>query len=280
MKKLKIGFHVSREGRTFTESLSDAYEMLVNSLGTKDLIPCFQIFIAGPRSFKVIELSNDEIKGVNKLVKRTGMHIVAHGTYLDRPFDKSINSPEIVSIMKQNATLSRINNSYGPIIHMSKVSRRNGIGSLEELNSCNGPMILFETDASCDNGNIDDLIDSMNRLDNSLSSSWCHGIVLDTAHIYEAGIDLHDPKIMSDLLSRLPETIVAIHLNDSKTELGSCNDAHSHLGAKIFKGPGGIASLKKIISWAKNNDIMLIIENGPDDLNISLKLIAEILHNE
>lgn len=274
--KLRIGFHVSRDNNKLHEALEIAYELLVSKLPGDKIIPCFQIFVAGPRSFKPVSLSDDDIIEVNKFIEKTKSIIVAHGTYLDRPFDKHIHSPEIKSIVSQEETLQKINNSYGPIIHLSSASRKHGPGPINSLND-HRPIILFETDATKSLGSIDELIDSINDLESKISSGVYYGIIIDTAHLYESGIDLHDPKVMTQLLNRLPDTVIGVHLNDSKTDLGSGNDQHSYLGFKVFNGPGGISSLKHIISWAKNEDKMMIIENKYEDLIKSLDLLSSIL---
>lgn len=59
---------------------------------------------------------------------------------------------------------------------------------------------------------------------------------LDTAHAWGAGYDLSDPVATDALLARFDSLIgldrlPMIHLNDSKTELGSHNDRHEHVGA-------------------------------------------------
>lgn len=62
------------------------------------------------------------------------------------------------------------------------------------------------------------------------------GLCLDTAHAWAAGIDLADPDATDAFLAEFDARIglsrlVMIHLNDSKTELGSRLDRHEHLGA-------------------------------------------------
>jgi len=59
---------------------------------------------------------------------------------------------------------------------------------------------------------------------------------LDTAHAWGAGIDLADPDATDAFLDEFDARIglrrlVMVHLNDSKSELGSHLDRHEHLGA-------------------------------------------------
>jgi deoxyribonuclease-4 len=62
------------------------------------------------------------------------------------------------------------------------------------------------------------------------------GFCLDAAHAWAAGIDVSDPAAIDDFLRLFDERIglehlVMVHLNDSKSELGSRLDRHEHLGA-------------------------------------------------
>jgi len=61
------------------------------------------------------------------------------------------------------------------------------------------------------------------------------GVCLDTAHLFAAGYDIRTPKgwrkPIRDLESLIGlKQILAFHLNDSKTDLGSRVDRHAHIG--------------------------------------------------
>ncbi len=61
------------------------------------------------------------------------------------------------------------------------------------------------------------------------------GVCLDTAHLFAAGYDLSGTAAARDTLRRCGEVlgweaIRAVHLNDSKTPLGSRRDRHEHIG--------------------------------------------------
>lgn len=71
------------------------------------------------------------------------------------------------------------------------------------------------------------------------------GFCLDTAHLWGAGVSLADPEATDGLLDAFDreiglEKLVMIHLNDSKSTLGSNADRHQHLGAGEI-GPVGLA---------------------------------------
>ena len=62
------------------------------------------------------------------------------------------------------------------------------------------------------------------------------GVCLDTAHFFAAGYDLRTPKGWDAAIKEVGsliglKQILAFHLNDSKTDLGSQVDRHEHIGA-------------------------------------------------
>lgn len=70
---------------------------------------------------------------------------------------------------------------------------------------------------------------------------------LDTAHLWGAGYDLSTPEGAASVLDRFDELIgldrlPLIHLNDSKSLLGSRSDRHEHIGAGRI-GAAGLAAL-------------------------------------
>jgi deoxyribonuclease-4 len=62
------------------------------------------------------------------------------------------------------------------------------------------------------------------------------GFCIDTAHAWGAGIDMGTPSAIDAFVADFDERIglhrlVMVHLNDSRSELGSRTDRHEHLGA-------------------------------------------------
>ena len=73
------------------------------------------------------------------------------------------------------------------------------------------------------------------------------GFTLDTAHAWGAGYDLSSADAVADLLDRFDELIglerlAMVHLNDTRSELGSRTDRHEHVGAGRI-GPEGLGAL-------------------------------------
>ena len=80
-------------------------------------------------------------------------------------------------------------------------------------------------------------------------------MVLDTAHAYAAGIDLNNPKTRGFLRKGYEDYIEAIHLNDTKVDLGSHIDKHTstHLGE-------GEITATTLASFVEEYNVPLIVE--------------------
>jgi deoxyribonuclease IV len=93
------------------------------------------------------------------------------------------------------------------------------------------------------------------------------GFCLDAAHAWAAGIDLSLPEIadtfLSDFDARIGlDRLVMVHLNDSKSELGSRLDRHEHLGA----GRIGVTGLRHLLTHPLLGHVTYYLETpGMDD---------------
>jgi deoxyribonuclease IV len=81
------------------------------------------------------------------------------------------------------------------------------------------------------------------------------GICLDTAHYFAAGYDIRTAKGWDAAIDEVDSLIgigevLAFHLNDSKTELGSRVDRHDHIG----KGRLGLEAFGRIVNDARFRD--------------------------
>ncbi len=78
------------------------------------------------------------------------------------------------------------------------------------------------------------------------------GVCLDTAHFFAAGYDIRTPKGWEAAIKEVDslvgtKEILAFHLNDSKTDLGSRVDRHEHIG----KGKIGKEAFRHIVNDAR-----------------------------
>jgi deoxyribonuclease IV len=101
------------------------------------------------------------------------------------------------------------------------------------------------------------------------------GVCLDTAHLFEAGYDLRTPTGVDEALEALDEAcglerLVMLHLNDSKTPLGSNRDRHENIG----HGELGAGAFAALLAHPSLDELPGIIEvpgldgDGPDEANM------------
>jgi deoxyribonuclease-4 len=101
------------------------------------------------------------------------------------------------------------------------------------------------------------------------------GLCLDTAHLFEAGHDLRTREGLDETLAQLAaaaglDRLVMLHLNDSKTVLGSNRDRHDNIG----DGELGSEAFANIVNHPAFADLPGILEvpglddKGPDRVNV------------
>ncbi len=104
-----------------------------------------------------------------------------------------------------------------------------------------------------------------------VSSPAIAGICLDTQHSFASGYDWRD---FDETLKRIEKeiglkNIQLFHANDSMTECGSNKDRHEHIG----KGLIGKEAFKKIVAFAKKNNIDMILETKHEEVIGDIKLL-------
>jgi deoxyribonuclease-4 len=107
------------------------------------------------------------------------------------------------------------------------------------------------------------------------------GVCLDTAHAFQAGYDVSSESGLEDTLNEFDRSIGLqnlhlLHLNDSKTPLGSHSDRHWHIG----KGHIGMEGFRNIINHPQLIHLPGIMETPRKDLKddlINMKVIRGLV---
>jgi deoxyribonuclease-4 len=92
------------------------------------------------------------------------------------------------------------------------------------------------------------------------------GVCLDTCHVFAAGYDLRTECGYRDTMQRFDgeigfDRLVAVHVNDSKRELGSRVDRHEHIG----RGHLGLDAFRFLMTDARLVDRALVLETPKDE---------------
>ena len=87
------------------------------------------------------------------------------------------------------------------------------------------------------------------------------GVCLDTCHLLAAGYDLGSDTGYADTMRQLDEHVGfdrlrALHLNDSKTPLGSRVDRHTHIGS----GHVGLSAFRRLLTDPRLEDLPMVLE--------------------
>jgi deoxyribonuclease-4 len=92
------------------------------------------------------------------------------------------------------------------------------------------------------------------------------GICLDTCHAFAAGYELRTPEGYAATMEAFDRTIglgrlKAVHLNDSKGELGSRKDRHEHIG----QGHIGLAGFRQLLNDPRMERLPGLLETPKSD---------------
>jgi len=99
------------------------------------------------------------------------------------------------------------------------------------------------------------------------------GFCLDTAHAWGSGVRMDHPDAVDELLERFDRLIgldrlVMVHLNDSRSERGSRQDRHEHIGGGLM----GVAGIHRLMTHPAMGGVPMLLEvpmdNGYDAINL------------
>jgi deoxyribonuclease-4 len=244
---LRFGFHISIQGG------------LSRVLERARLKRCetIQFFSRNPRGWKYSELDPDEAEALKKgLAPQKISPVFLHMPYLAnlaspdaRMIERSVESlveelsraPVVGADYVVTHVGTRLNSEEEPALErvacavndaLSRVGGRTSV--LLEMTSGAGTEVGYT-------------FGQIARIIAGVGDKTRVGVCLDTAHAFEAGYDLSCPEGLEKTLEEFEDEIglrklVLIHLNDSKTPLGSRVDRHWHIG-KGYIGMKGMEGL-------------------------------------
>lgn len=260
---LKIGCHLSF-AKGFLNMGKEAVKIGANT---------FQFFTRSPRGGQAKELNLEDIAAYLNFAKEHGItQILAHAPY-------TLNSCAKEEGLRQFAyqtmcdDLERLEHipeamyNFHPGSHV-KQGTEIGIAYISDmLNKINengySTIILLETMAGKGSEigrNFQELREIINRVEDSSHL----GVCLDTCHIFDGGYDIvHGlEQVLEEFDQNIGlERLKAVHLNDSKNELGSHKDRHE----KIGKGNIGLDAMVSIINHPALRNLPFYLET-PNDL--------------
>lgn len=234
-KDLLIGSHVAFKAKDYF--LGSVNESL--SYGSN----CMMIYTGAPQNTIRKQLDPENIKQAHELLEKNLMkteNVIVHAPYI---INLASGKPDIresskTFLIQELRRVSELGLKYLVLHPGSCLDQDRNLGTqqiIDGINYClekanNNVWILLETMS----GKGSELGINFNEIKNIIDKINFDkiGVCLDTCHMHESGIDISNvDKVLADFEKTIGiKYIKAIHLNDSKNEIGARKDRHENLG--------------------------------------------------
>lgn len=269
----KIGGHVSTSG-----GIKNAVKNTLEIGGN-----CMQIFAGSPRMWRRSPYADKE---ANEFVTAVNKHdlnpVYIHALYLT---NLASDNPELVD-KSRTALMMDLKNSAkiksaGVILHIgSHMGRGWAAVKAQVINEIQtvlqdtpeDSILILENSAGQKGkiGSLSELGEILSAIDSPRLK-----VCLDTAHAYEAGYNFATEQGLEMFVKDVEQNFAwdklnVLHLNDSKTKLGSGHDQHANIGDGFIGNEG----LGRLINHKHFKDLPILLEvpgidkGGPDQENI------------
>lgn len=260
--RLKLGVHTSIAGGIHRSLIRG------EELGCKVI----QIFSSSPNQWETRPLTPEITARFRQTVLRTGIEPVSiHSSYLINLGSPSRQQGK-KSVLALLEELERAEALGVPFViahpgshggsgekkGLDRIARR--IDELHRHTSGFRTRILLETTAGQGNA-LGYRFEHFQCLYHRIREPECLGICLDTCHVFAAGYDIRSMESVQDTLGRFHNLIglqrlYVIHLNDSKTPLGSHVDRHEHIG----QGKIGRKGFRNLLKDPRLKKLPMVLE--------------------
>jgi deoxyribonuclease-4 len=246
-----------------------------------------QIFTKSNRQWHAKSLSKDEIITFKDAWKQSSIQsIITHATYLI-----NIGSPnkeiEKKSVEALSMELDRSASLGIPylVLHPGSHSKTDEKSCIQQISSNLNKVlkknpditILLETMAG-QGTSIGHKFEQLAEIIKQSDFKKQLGICFDTCHAFSAGYDFGTEKSYKTMWEQFDKIIglkklKAMHINDSKKEIGSCIDRHTDIG----KGKIGLKAFELLFNDPRFFDIPKILETPKDDLTDDKRNLETII---
>lgn len=258
-----VGAHVSAAGQVGNAPHNAA------KIGAR----AFALFTRNQLQWKARPLTEEEIAAFRNNCREKGFppgRVLAHDGYLI-----NLGHPEAGALAKSRATFlaeMRRCEALGitllnlhPGSHLRLDSEQECLSRIAEsiriaLDGTEGVSAVIENTAG-QGSNLGYRFEQIAQIIERIDDRNRVGVCLDTAHAFAAGYDLRTPEAFEATLEEFDrnvgfEYLRGVHLNDSKTELGSRVDRHASIGM----GRIGLEPFRLIMNDRRFEEIPLILE--------------------
>jgi deoxyribonuclease-4 len=264
---VRLGAHESIAG-----GLHEAFDRAQSA--TCDAV---QVFVKSNRSWAVQPLTGDEIAQFKSKTEETGIWpVVGHTSYLlnlgtpdELLWEKSRNM--LITELERCETLGIPWLVLHPGAHVGSgeeagiVRVAAGLGEVHAATPGFRTQVLLETTAG-QGSSLGYTFEQLARIIELTPQGERLGVCLDTCHVFAAGYELRTAKGYAATMEAFERTLglerlKALHLNDSKGELGERKDRHEHIG----KGHIGLEGFRNVVNDLRLAELLGLLETPKGD---------------
>lgn len=276
---MRFGFHISIAG---------GFSKVVERAKVRGC-ETIQLFSRNPRGWSYSPLNNNEVEAFRSSMKSSGLFpLFLHMPYLPNiaSWDSKFYSQSIDSITTDLVRAEQLGAQY-LIIHIGhrmESSEDQGIEAIiqgidQALERVKNSTILLLENTAGQGSEIGYTFEQIKKTIDGIHEKQRVGICLDTAHSFGAGYDLSNKDGIERTLESFDKTIGLkrlhlLHLNDSKTPLGSRKDRHWHIG----EGHIGLEGFRYLVNHPLLRSLPAILETPRKDTVEDLKNM-EVIRN-
>lgn len=273
MDNLILGVHVDKASKVLDDrrsfDMEDAIGRDINKLG----LNAAQIFTHNPRSSVATNMDYDLVKKATDDIDLT-----VHGTYTSvaiwKVTEENKTSPKSKSLLLQFTNqLKAVKsiNAWCLVLHIIKLLPEQVVETMKILKPIAQKIDVQIALEMVANKADDKTYETPEKIDNLINLlgdanlNW-YGFVIDTAHLWGAGIDCSSYNNMKKWLDNIvhKHKIVMFHLNGSYADRGSGKDKHAIAFSaedKIWYGIKPESSgVRAVVEFAKKHKITIICE--------------------
>jgi|UniRef100_A0A7V6CME3 deoxyribonuclease-4 len=278
---MRIGFHIA---------ISGGFKKVVER-AKKRGCETIQIFSRNPRGWRISKLNLKEVAIFRKELAENQIYpLFVHMPYLPNLASgkKTIFKKSLQALIAELERAEILGAEY-VVMHIGKrmgTDEENALknvawGINEAFSQVKNKVILLLENTAGMGSEVGYNFESIKKIIDLVEDKERIGLVMDTAHIFEAGYNIATKEGLDETLRELDNLIglrklYLLHLNDSKTDLGSRVDRHWHIG----KGKIGREGFKNILNHPLLKHLPAILETPKNDTKwdlMNLKMVRSLL---
>ena len=265
----RVGAHVSAGGGVENAPLN------AKKIGAK----AFALFTKNQRQWKAKPFTNDNIDKFKQNCEANGYlpeHVLPHDSYLinlGHPEKEGLEKSRdaFLDEMQRCEQLGLTMLNFHPGSHLKKIEEDACLKRIAEsiniaLDKTSGVSAIIENTAG-QGTNMGFRFEHLATIIDNVEDKKRVGVCLDTCHTFTAGYDLRTKKAFKATMDEFEKVVgfkylSAMHLNDSKPDLGARVDRHQSIG----KGKLGVEPFRFIMNDKRFEEIPMVLETIDDTI--------------